>query len=67
MNINIESYFNDIKKMGIEITIPIIIEIPCPKCRMVEVYAIYPNNYQHIKSYKYGSNEDTLQTKKDML
>jgi hypothetical protein len=55
-NINIEEYFTALKKMGIEINIPIKIEIPCAKCKMVEVYYIYPNNYEkyeHISSYKF--------------
>lgn len=53
MNINIEEYYNSLKKMGIDTTMPLIIEIPCSKCKMVEVFEIYPNNYKHIKSYKY--------------
>lgn len=53
MNINIEEYHKSIQKMGIDITIPLRIEIPCGKCRLVEVYEIYPNTYKHIKSYKY--------------
>lgn len=54
MKIDIETYYNDLKKMGVDITTPLIIEIPCPKCKMIEVYAVYPTNYKHIKSYKFG-------------
>ncbi len=53
MNINIEDYYAMIKRMGLDITTPLIVEIPCPKCKMIEVYEIYPTNYKHIKSYKY--------------
>lgn len=50
--IDIENYYNNLKKMGVDITLPLIIEIPCQKCKMVEVYEIYPGTYKHIKSYK---------------
>lgn len=53
MNINIEEYYNSLKKMGIDTTMPLTIEIPCPKCKMIEVFEIYPTTYKHIKSYKY--------------
>lgn len=51
--INIEDYYNNIKKIGVDITLPLTIEIPCQKCKMVEVYEIYPTHYTHIKSYKF--------------
>lgn len=51
--VNINKYYEAIKKQGLDITLPITIEIPCPKCKMIEVYEIYPNTYEHIKSYKY--------------
>lgn len=51
--INIEDYYNNIKKIGVDITLPLTIEIPCQKCKMVEVYEIYPTHYNHIKSYKF--------------
>ena len=53
MNINIEEYHNSLKKMKVDISLPLKIEIPCPKCRLIEVYEIYPNTYKHIKSYRY--------------
>lgn len=52
MNVDIESYVNDIKKLGINIQTPLTLEIPCRTCRMVEVYEIYPTHYKHVKSYK---------------
>lgn len=51
-NIDIENYYERLKKMNVDITIPLTIEIPCQKCKMVEVYEIYPTHYNHIKSYK---------------
>ena len=52
LNVNIESYYDSLKKIGVDITVPLTIEIPCRKCKMIEVYEIYPNNYVHTKSYK---------------
>ena len=57
LNINIEEYHNLFRKSGLDISIPLIIEVPCPRCRMVEVYEIYPSTYKHIKSYKYEKIE----------
>ena len=53
LDINIEDYYNKLKKIGVDITLPLTIEIPCQKCKMVEVYEIYPTHYTHIKSYKF--------------
>lgn len=50
--IEIDKYYESFKKLGIDITLPLVIEIPCPKCKMIEVYEIYPKTYKHIKSYK---------------
>ena len=50
--INIEEYYENIKKLGIDITIPLKLEIPCQRCKMVEVYEVYPNKVIHIESYK---------------
>lgn len=50
--VEIEKYYENLKKMGIEVETPLIIEYPCSKCKMIEVYEIYPTHYRHIKSYK---------------
>ena len=50
--INIEEYYKNLKKMGVDITTPLRIKIPCQKCKMIEEYEIYPSHYTHIKSYK---------------
>lgn len=55
LEINIEEYYNNLKKMGIDITTPLRIKIPCQKCKMVEEYEIYPTHYNHIKSYKHSN------------
>lgn len=55
MKINIEDFYSINKKSGYNITVPIEIEIPCSKCKMVEVYEIYPTHYIHKKSYKHNS------------
>jgi hypothetical protein len=52
LEINIEEYYNNLKKMGIDITTPLRIKIPCQKCKMIEEYEIYPSHYNHVKSYK---------------
>lgn len=51
-NIEIEAYNNDLKKMGVDITTPLKVSIPCQKCKMIELYEIYPTHYEHIQSYK---------------
>jgi phage FluMu protein Com len=39
--INIEEYISDLEKLGIEQQTPIIVTIPCSKCKMIETYEIY--------------------------
>ncbi len=48
-----ESFFDNIRKMtGINVEIPIKVELPCRKCGMIEVYDVYRNKYIHVGSYK---------------
>lgn len=49
--INIEEYYNNLKKMGIEIITPITITFACPKCKMIEEYEIFPTHYQKVNAY----------------
>ncbi len=56
LNINIEDYYKSIKKMGLDISLPLRIEIPCQRCKMIEFYDIYPDHYEHVKSYKQKKN-----------
>ena len=50
--IDIEKYYENIKKMGVEVKTPLVLKIPCQKCRMIEEYEIYPTHYIHKRSYK---------------
>lgn len=52
MNINIEEYINELEHLGISQQTPLIIEIPCKTCKLVEVYEVYKNGTKYIKSYK---------------
>lgn len=49
--INIEEYYENLKKIGVDITQPIQIKIPCRGCKMTEVYEVYPTHYRHIGSF----------------
>lgn len=55
--INIEEYYEKLKKIGVDISIPIVLVFACPKCKQIEEYEIYPTHYKHIKSY-HKDNKD---------
>lgn len=51
--IDVDKLYKELKLISnSNIEIPIRIELPCKACRMVEVYDIYKDHYQHVKSYK---------------
>lgn len=50
--INIEEYYNSLKKIGVDITLPLRLEFNCRKCKMVETYDVYPTHYEHISSHQ---------------
>lgn len=52
MKIDVESYIEAIRKSGLSLEIPLLIEIPCRSCRTIEVYEVYKDHYRYIKSYK---------------
>ena len=52
MKIDIESYIEAIRKSGLSLEIPLLIEIPCRSFRAIEVYEVYKDHYRYIKSYK---------------
>lgn len=52
MKVEIESYLEAIRKLGVSLELPLIIEVPCRTCRTIEVYAIYETHYKYIRSYK---------------
>lgn len=41
--INIEEYLEDLERLGVEQQTPIIVSIPCSKCKMIETFEIYKN------------------------
>lgn len=49
--INMEDYYNNLKKLGVDISTPIKLKFACPKCKMIEEYEIYPTNYIKINAY----------------
>ena len=52
-NIDIEKYNKSIEGLAkAQINLPLVIQIPCPKCKMIEEYHIYPNHYIHNRSFK---------------
>ena len=53
LNVEIEKYNQSISQYtGTTILLPMIVEIPCRTCKMIEVYEVYPTHYKHIQSYK---------------
>lgn len=53
LNIDIENYNTSIEGLTkAKINLPLIIQIPCPKCKMIEEYHVYPTHYTHEKSFK---------------
>lgn len=50
VDINIEEYLENLKKMGISQEIPLTITIPCPRCHKKEVYNIYEKHYVFVKN-----------------
>lgn len=43
--INIEEYIRDIERLGVEQQTPLIISVPCAKCKAIETYEIYKDRY----------------------
>lgn len=44
-NINIEEYINDLEVLGIEQQTPLLIRVPCSKCKMIETFELYKDRY----------------------
>lgn len=51
MEIDIEKYVDDIKKMGLDLQTPLTIKVPCKTCKSIEVYEVYKDRYRFISSY----------------
>lgn len=45
VEIEIEEYLNNLRKLGIKQEIPLKITLPCPRCHKTETYLIYENRY----------------------
>ena len=45
VDIEIEEYLENLKKLGISQEIPLKITLPCPRCHKQEKYSIYRNHY----------------------
>ena len=45
VDINIEEYLENLKKLGISQEIPLKITLPCPRCHKIEKYSIYEKHY----------------------
>ena len=52
VEIDIETYLENLKRLGIKQEIPLRITIPCPRCHKIEVYDIYEDKY------KFGENSN---------
>lgn len=51
--IDTDIFYNTIDSLlKTKVEVPLIIEVPCKKCGMIEVYEIYRDHYIHKKSYK---------------
>lgn len=51
--IDTNSFYDTIENLlKIKDDVPLVIEVPCKKCGMIEVYEIYRDKYIHKKSYK---------------
>lgn len=50
VDIEIEDYLANLRKIGIKQELPLKITIPCPRCHKKEVYHIYDNRYVFIEN-----------------
>lgn len=50
VDIDIETYLENLRKLGIRQEIPLRITMPCPRCHKKEVYEVYETHYVFIKN-----------------
>ena len=50
--INIEDYIKQLEKIGISQQTPLVVEVPCKRCKMIETYYIYKDHYDMVESHK---------------
>lgn len=48
VEIDIETYLANLRRLGIKQEIPLRITLPCPRCHKVEIYDIYEKHYIFI-------------------
>lgn len=56
LEIEIEEYLENLRRIGIKQEIPLRITLPCPRCHQVETYEIYENRYIFIGNEKLSKN-----------
>ena len=50
LEIEIENYLANLRRIGIKQEIPLRITLPCPRCHKIEVYDIYENKYVFVEN-----------------
>ena len=50
--VNIETYLENLRSLGISQEIPLRISVPCRDCKKIEVYDIYSGHYIFIENEK---------------
>lgn len=50
VDVDIENYLSNLRKIGIKQEIPLRITIPCPRCHKIEEYDVYENRYVFIRN-----------------
>mgnify|MGYP003292666000 CR=1 FL=1 len=50
VEIDIETYLANLRRIGIKQEIPLRITIPCPRCHQAEVYDIYEDKYKFVEN-----------------
>lgn len=50
LEIEIENYLANLRRIGIKQEIPLRITLPCPRCHKVEVYDIYEDRYVFVEN-----------------
>lgn len=56
VEIEIEEYLENLRKIGIKQELPLKITLPCPRCHQVETYKIYENRYVYCGTEKLSKN-----------
>lgn len=49
VEIEIETYLANLRRLGIKQEIPLVITLPCPRCHQSETYEVYETKYVYVK------------------